>query len=116
MKGESLSSNTDSELILKDNTSSFDGIANFNTLNIKHTLNLSSFEPKSQTKPTALKTSGLDVGDTAVAFNGSGAKENWFTLKNGSISLIPNLQPGTSLPLELLPVQLMLIRLPKYPI
>lgn len=85
MKGESLSSNTDSELILKDNTSSFDGIANFNTLNIKHTLNLSSFEPKSQTKPTALKTSGLDVGDTAVAFNGSGAKENWFTLKNGKL-------------------------------
>lgn len=85
MKGESLSSNTDSELILKDNTSSFDGIANFNTLNIKHTLNLSSFEPKSQTKPTALKTSGLDVGDIAVAFNGSGAKENWFTLKNGKL-------------------------------
>lgn len=85
MNGGSLSSDTDSELILKDNTSSFDGIANFSTLNIKHTLKLSSFEPKSQTKPTALKTSGLDVGDTAVAFNGSGAKENWFTLKNGKL-------------------------------
>lgn len=85
MKGKSLSSDADSELILKDNTSSFDGIANFSTLNIKHTLNLSSFEPKSQTRPTALKTSGLGVGDTAVTFSGSGAKENWFTLKNGKL-------------------------------
>lgn len=86
LKSEALSSNAKSDLVIKDSTSVFHGIAHFDALSVSHPITVSSFEPKSDGVPTLLKVSGLSAGDTAVTFQGSGAKENWFTLRNGRLN------------------------------
>lgn len=85
LKGQSLSSGSDSELKLNGNESTFAEIAHFDTLSITHPLILTSFVPKSNTVPTMLKTSGLAIGDTAVTYQGSEADDHWFSLKNGKL-------------------------------
>lgn len=86
LKGESLASKTDSDLIIKDSGSSFDGIAHFDSLSISNPITLTSFEPKSSETPTILKITGLSVGSTAVTFQGSGASSNWLKLRNGKLA------------------------------
>ncbi|MBS7008918.1 hypothetical protein [Anaerostipes sp.] len=86
LKGHALSSETVSELILKDSISAFDEIAHFDSLSISHPITLASFEPKSDTVPTTLKTSGLAVGDTIVTYTGSNPDADWFKLKNGKLA------------------------------
>ena len=86
LKGNSLSCKTGSDLIIKDSASTFDGIAHFDTLSVSHPITVSSFEPKSDGVPTLLKVTGLSAGKTAVTFHGSGAEQNWFALRNGTLN------------------------------
>lgn len=86
MKGNSLSSSGTSELIIKDSTSTLDGMAHFDTAVISHPLSLTYLEPKSDTVPTLLKASGFSAGDPVVTLAGEDGQADWLSLKNGKLS------------------------------